>query len=325
MTSKGFRFLRPYLCRDLRPLPGVACRAHLRFYSVTRSCNSSFCRIFKRFSTPLSKGEVQQRVEELRSTEGLTYPRIGHDEHSLVCKTFYKRYSILKAGERDNGTRVVLHGRVQSFRSAGSKLAFIDLVEDGQRIQGLCNFSVIGNSECSAEAFRTFQRLLHRGDILCEYILPSLSGKMLNRRLAVTGVPYRSNRGELSIEATELPKLLSPCLHHLPEKLEDKQVRVRNRHTDLLVNQQSANVLRLRSQIIQNVRQFLLNDGFMEVETPILADSASGAIARAFKTTATEFPLRRLSLRIAPELWLKRLVMGGFDRVFEIGRSFRNE
>lgn len=129
----------------------------------------------------------------------------------------------------------------------------------------------------------------------------------------------------MSIEATELPKLLSPCLHHLPGELQDRQTRIRNRHTDLLVNQQSADTLRLRSQIIQNVRQFFLNDGFMEVETPILADSAGGAIARAFKTNATEFPERKLSLRIAPELWLKRLVLGGFDRVFEIGRSFRNE
>jgi lysyl-tRNA synthetase class 2 len=123
----------------------------------------------------------------------------------------------------------------------------------------------------------------------------------------------------------ELPKLLSPSLHRLPEELLDRATRVRNRHVDFLVNPQAAQVLRLRSYIIQHLRNFLLNDQFIEVNTPILADNAGGAIARPFKTSATEFPDRSITLRIAPELWLKRLILGGIDRVFEIGPSFRNE
>ena len=94
---------------------------------------------------------------------------------------------------------------------------------------------------------------------------------------------------------------------------------------DFIVNPQTADILRLRAGIIEYLRSYLLRDAYVEVQTPILADGAGGAVARPFVTSATEFPDRRISLRIAPELWLKRLVIGGFDRVFEIGPSFRNE
>jgi lysyl-tRNA synthetase class 2 len=107
--------------------------------------------------------------------------------------------------------------------------------------------------------------------------------------------------------------------------LEDRETRIRNRHVDLLVNRNAADTLRARSHIIQYVRDFLLKDDFLEVQTPIIVDSASGASARPFTTTATEFLDRTLALRIAPEIWLKRLVLGGMDRVFEIGPAFRNE
>ena len=93
----------------------------------------------------------------------------------------------------------------------------------------------------------------------------------------------------------------------------------------MLVNKKVAETIRLRSHIIQYIRGFLLKDCFLEVQTPIIADSASGAIARPFTTVATEFSEKQLALRIAPELWLKRLVLGGMDRVFEIGPAFRNE
>lgn len=93
----------------------------------------------------------------------------------------------------------------------------------------------------------------------------------------------------------------------------------------MLVNKKVAETIRLRSHIIQYIRDFLLKDSFLEVQTPIIADSAGGAIARPFTTVATEFSDKQLALRIAPEIWLKRLVLGGMDRVFEIGPAFRNE
>jgi lysyl-tRNA synthetase class 2 len=114
-------------------------------------------------------------------------------------------------------------------------------------------------------------------------------------------------------------------LASLPTTLEDSEARIRNRHADLLVNQRVADTLKLRSHIIQYLRNFLVHDNFLEVQTPILADGAGGAIARPFVTGATEFIDKTLSLRIAPEIWLKRLVLGGMDRVFEMGPAFRNE
>jgi lysyl-tRNA synthetase, class II len=103
------------------------------------------------------------------------------------------------------------------------------------------------------------------------------------------------------------------------------ETRVQNRHADLLVNQRASDTLKLRSHIVQYLRTFLISKNFLEVQTPILADGVGGAVARPFMTRATEFIDKTLSLRIAPEIWLKRLVLGGMDRVFEIGPAFRNE
>ena len=100
---------------------------------------------------------------------------------------------------------------------------------------------------------------------------------------------------------------------------------MRNRHLDFLLNPELADIVRLRSEITKFLRQWLSDEGHIEVQTPILADGAGGAVARPFHTSATEFQDRRIALRIAPELWLKRLILGGFERVYEIGPSFRNE
>ena len=123
----------------------------------------------------------------------------------------------------------------------------------------------------------------------------------------------------------ELPCLLSPCLRRLPTELLDKESRIYNRHVDFLVNPRTADIFRLKAEIVQFLRDYLRGRGHVEVATPILADGAGGAVARSFQTCAVEFADRNINLRIAPELWLKRMVIGGFDRVFEIGPSFRNE
>ncbi|KAL4989511.1 hypothetical protein BDW68DRAFT_186352 [Aspergillus falconensis] len=142
---------------------------------------------------------------------------------------------------------------------------------------------------------------------------------------AITGIPHRTERGELSIVATDLPQLLSPCLHDIPLDAHGHENSPYPRHVQMLGDPATVKVIKSRSLITQNIRQFLLDKSFMEVSTPILNGIPGGASARPFYTSATEFPDRQLSLRIAPELWLKRLVVGGFDRVFEIGPSFRNE
>ena len=114
-------------------------------------------------------------------------------------------------------------------------------------------------------------------------------------------------------------------MHRLPTELHDPETRIRKRHVDFIVNPKTADILRLKSEIVQYIRQYLITDGQLEVQTPILADGVGGAVARPFLTSATEFPERNISMRVAPELWLKRLAIGGFERVFEIGPSFRNE
>lgn len=141
----------------------------------------------------------------------------------------------------------------------------------------------------------------------------------------VTGYPGRTPAGELSLFAATHMELLSPCLHVPPPELRHFEKRQQNRHVDLMVNPKSMQILRLRSHIIQHLREQLLQRDFLEVQTPIMSEEAGGAIARPFLTEATAYRGKKLTLRIAPELWLKRLVIGGMEKVFEIGTQFRNE
>lgn len=155
--------------------------------------------------------------------------------------------------------------------------------------------------------------------------IEALSRDYLLIHLDMEGHPHRTKRGQLSLLVTELPRLLSPCLHEMPTALQDPETRIRNRHVDFQVNDRAAQMLRFRSQIITRIREYLQAKGYLEVQTPIMANLAGGAVARPFQTHAVEFPDRHIELRTAPELWLKRLVLGGFERIFEIGPNFRNE
>ena len=210
-------------------------------------------------------------------------------------------------------------------RIAGSRLIFIDVVENGQLLQALCNFKCLKGH--TIEDFKAIFKDIQRGDIVrmlvsVVWFVPFM---LLIAAKGLIGKPHITPSGEVSILLSALPEVLSPCLRALPTKLQDAETRIRNRPVDLLVNQESSQLLRTRSSMIQYMREFFLKDDQVEVQTPILAEMAGGAVARPFVTTATEFPTRKITLRIAPELWLKRMVIGGFDRVFEIGPAFRNE
>jgi lysyl-tRNA synthetase class 2 len=265
-------------------------------------------------SRHLSTGEDNNALNASGSLSRLvdpSYPRtvsLAETKSYLSIATLFKK---LKNSETSQ-SKVIINGRITSIRRASSKLAFITLINNGWHMQAMCSFqALLGESAESAIDIAQFSAAisqLNRGD-----------------SLRIVGNPYRTQTGELSIKAIELPVVLSQNLHNIPPQLENKELRMRSRHVDLMVNPRSIQLLRLRSHIIKLLRLFFGTQGFVEVQTPLLNDLAGGAVARPFQTNATEFRDRELSLRIAPELWLKRLVLGGMEQIYEIGPAFRNE
>ena len=198
---------------------------------------------------------------------------------------------------------VRIAGRIMSWRDMG-KANFIDVRDVSDRIQVYVRSNDIG-----ADLFKEFKKKWDIGDII-----------------GVEGYVFRTKRGEISIHAKKIT-LLSKSLLPLPEKwhgLKDTDTRYRQRYTDLIINPEVKDTFIKRSKIISSIRRYLDNQGFMEVETPMLVSNAGGAAARPFETHYNALD-EDVKLRISLELYLKRLIVGGLERVYEIGRVFRNE
>ncbi|SDJ91667.1 bifunctional lysylphosphatidylglycerol synthetase/lysine--tRNA ligase LysX [Nonomuraea jiangxiensis] len=201
------------------------------------------------------------------------------------------------------GDKVGVAGRVMLNR-VGGKLCFATLRDGGADLQVMISLDKVGE-----ESLASWKHDVDLGD-----------------HVGVTGEVITSRRGELSILADSW-QITSKCLRPLPEKhvgLTDPEARVRQRYVDLIVNDEARKMARVRSATVRAVRDFWHEEGFLEVETPMLQPIHGGATARPFKTHINAYDME-LYLRIAIELYLKRLVVGGIDKVFEINRNFRNE
>ncbi len=247
----------------------------------------------------LENTEWQEKLQKLQALRELGIDPYGnhfHKTHSIG--------EIRACAEKfiDEKVQVSIAGRVMALRKHG-KVIFADLRDREGKLQVYFKKDILG------EDFTVVSKAVDVGDWV-----------------GVEGTVFRTHSGELTVLA-EKSIFLSKCLNPLPEKwhgLKEVEVRYRRRHLDLLMNEEVRKVFFLRARVLRELRNFLNERGFLEVETPMMQTIPGGALARPFRTFHNALGME-LYLRVAPELFLKRLIVGGLEKVYEINRNFRNE
>ncbi len=248
---------------------------------------------------------VEQRLKKLKELRALGIEPYGAPyevrDHARQLSEQYSEKS--KEDLEAEPPRAAVSGRLITVRDFG-KASFAHLLDGTGKIQLYLKKDVVG-----ADKYSFFKKYIDMGDII-----------------GVSGLLFKTRTGELTIEVQDFA-LLSKALRPLPEKwhgLHDVETRYRQRYLDLIANPQVKETFRLRSAVIKSIRDFFEKEGFIEVETPMMHQIAGGAAARPFRTHHIALGMD-LYLRIAPELYLKRLLVGGYERVFELNKNFRNE
>ena len=265
-----------------------------------------------------------QRLWDLQVHPNL-YPHIFRP--TITLKKFREDYGHLNNDMICDCPNIRVAGRIQTIRTSGSKLYFAVIESDGVCLQVLANakyycgsfeayIGSIGEDSCNKQpnpAFSYDRKLFKRGDII-----------------GVEGFPTRSTKGELSILPLSVT-LLAPCLYSIPKNVDgkvtvltDEASRFNQRYLDFIVHPENREIFKKRARVMKYIRSYLDEQDFLEVETPILSAKAGGANAKPFVTHHNDSDCD-MYMRIAPELYLKQLVIGGFDKVYEIGKNFRNE
>jgi len=247
------------------------------------------------------KSFEQLKKERFKKLKGVQ--KAGINPYPSLCKRSHTADEAARNFNKLKNKKITLAGRVTGKRGHGG-LIFADLEDESGKFQ-----LVFKKDNLKKSDFDFIVNFFEKGDFI------EVSGKI-----------FKTKVGEKSLEVSNF-KLLGKTILPLPEKwfgLKNEEVRARKRYLDLLTNPETRERFRKRSRFIQYLRDFLLEKGFTEVETPILQEVAGGAIAKPFKTRHNALG-QDYYLRIAPELYLKRLIVGGFEKVFEFSRNFRNE